>query len=135
MKTLIHEEVAKRAQQIWQEYGRPSGRDEEIWFEAERRLSAGTPDATSASGEADSENSRTVTESKGAAAMAHRELSAGGSEAPNETAAAPAMPAKEAVEAAQQKKTARSPKVAVKSAPKVSPAPPGKPLWNRPHST
>lgn len=67
--------------------------------------------------------------------MAHREPSDQSSPPSGQNESAPAMPAKEAVQAAQQKKSARAPKVAVKSAPKVSPAPPGKPLWNRPHSS
>jgi hypothetical protein len=135
MKTLTHEEVARCARQIWHEYGQPSGRDEEIWFEAERRLNAGTADSGATSAESDQENSRTVTESKGAVGMAHREQTDKESPASTENVAPPPMPAKEAVQATQQKKSARAPKVAVKSAPKVSPAPPGKPLWNRPHST
>ena len=33
-----HEEVSRRAEDLWREYGSPEGRDEEIWLEAERRL-------------------------------------------------------------------------------------------------
>jgi hypothetical protein len=33
-----HEEIAGRARQLWSDYGQPSGRDEEIWLEAERQL-------------------------------------------------------------------------------------------------
>lgn len=33
-----HEEIAGRAQELWEKYGRPSGRDQEIWLEAERSL-------------------------------------------------------------------------------------------------
>ena len=135
MKTLTHEEVARCARQIWHEYGQPSGRDTEIWFEAERRLNAGTADAGSAPSESDQENSRTVSESKGAVGLAHREPSDQATPPSAENVSAPPMPAKEEIQASQQKKSARAPKVAVKSAPKVSPAPPGKPLWNRPHST
>jgi hypothetical protein len=135
MKTLTHEEVARCAQQIWHEYGQPSGRDEEIWFEAERRLNAGTADTTAGATNSDQENSRSVSESKGAAAMAHREQADQASTPAAASVSAPPMPAQEAVQASQLKKSARAPKVAVKPAPKVSPAPPGKPLWNRPHST
>lgn len=35
-----HEEIAGRARQLWSDYGQPSGRDEEIWLEAERQLRA-----------------------------------------------------------------------------------------------
>jgi hypothetical protein len=40
MNSPTHEAVTQRAQQIWQNYGRPSGRDTEIWLEAERQLTA-----------------------------------------------------------------------------------------------
>ncbi len=33
-----HEEISQRAEQIWEQYGRPTDRDEEIWFEAEKQL-------------------------------------------------------------------------------------------------
>jgi Protein of unknown function (DUF2934) len=32
------EKIRKRARKIWDENGRPSGRDEEFWFQAEREL-------------------------------------------------------------------------------------------------
>jgi hypothetical protein len=37
-----HDEIARRAQDLWEKYGRPSGRDQEIWFEAERSLQLAT---------------------------------------------------------------------------------------------
>lgn len=33
-----HDEVARRARALWEKYGKPVGRDEEIWLEAEREL-------------------------------------------------------------------------------------------------
>lgn len=33
-----HQEIADRARTLWNKYGCPSGRDEEIWLEAERQL-------------------------------------------------------------------------------------------------
>ena len=30
--------IRRRAREIWEENGRPSGRDEEFWFQAEREL-------------------------------------------------------------------------------------------------
>lgn len=39
-----HEEISRRAQELWERYGRPTGRDEEIWLEAERALQT-TPEA------------------------------------------------------------------------------------------
>lgn len=43
-----HEEISHRAQELWENYGRPSGRDEEIWLEAERALQMTPPDAAQA---------------------------------------------------------------------------------------
>lgn len=39
--TPHHEEISKRARELWEKYERPSGRDEEIWLEAERQLLGG----------------------------------------------------------------------------------------------
>ena len=33
-----HDEIAQCARELWTESGEPEGRDEAIWFEAERRL-------------------------------------------------------------------------------------------------
>lgn len=33
-----HNEIAQCARELWTESGQPSGRDQAIWFEAERRL-------------------------------------------------------------------------------------------------
>jgi hypothetical protein len=44
--SLSHDQITERARKIWEDYGRPEGRDEEIWLEAERQLSppaASTP--------------------------------------------------------------------------------------------
>jgi hypothetical protein len=38
--SLSHDQITERARKIWEDYGRPGGRDEEIWLEAERQLSA-----------------------------------------------------------------------------------------------
>ena len=37
---LSHDNISRKAKELWESYGRPEGRDEEIWFEAERSLSA-----------------------------------------------------------------------------------------------
>ena len=44
MKTnsLTHGEIAERARQIWESEGNPTGRDTEIWLNAEQQLSANT---------------------------------------------------------------------------------------------
>ncbi|HWL16577.1 MAG TPA: DUF2934 domain-containing protein [Opitutus sp.] len=39
-RTPSHEEITKKARELWESYGQPHGRDEEIWLEAERLLQA-----------------------------------------------------------------------------------------------
>jgi hypothetical protein len=40
MHTPTHEEISRHAETLWQDKGRPSGCDEQIWLEAERELTA-----------------------------------------------------------------------------------------------
>src|SRR5687768_17156384 len=40
-----HDEISQRAQQLWETLGRPVGRDEEIWLQAEQELQTPTPAA------------------------------------------------------------------------------------------
>jgi hypothetical protein len=37
-RAFSHEEIAARARAIWEREGRPEGRDEPIWYQAEREL-------------------------------------------------------------------------------------------------
>lgn len=37
-RETTHEEIARRARGLWEQYGQPCGRDEQIWLEAERQL-------------------------------------------------------------------------------------------------
>ncbi len=128
-----HEKVTQRAQKIWQAQGSPVGRDLEIWLEAERQLSAGSADVSSSSEAA--ENSRTVSESKGATALADRVKAETVSEAAVEHLISPPIPQEEALKAALQNKAARAPQVPHKTAPKAMPPVSGKPLWDKPHSS
>ena len=43
-----HDEIVRRAEELWRQYGCPQGRDEEIWFEAERQLRGLDPASPSA---------------------------------------------------------------------------------------
>jgi Protein of unknown function (DUF2934) len=38
MEKPSEDQIRKRAQEIWEQAGRPEGRDEEIWLQAEREL-------------------------------------------------------------------------------------------------
>lgn len=33
-----HDQIAQRARELWEAYGHPVGRDEQIWLQAEREL-------------------------------------------------------------------------------------------------
>lgn len=39
----LHDEIANHARTLWEHYGRPVGRDLEIWLEAERQLLGADP--------------------------------------------------------------------------------------------
>jgi hypothetical protein len=39
-RQFLHEEISRRAEQIWEQRNRPSGSDEAIWLEAESQLQA-----------------------------------------------------------------------------------------------
>lgn len=59
---ITHEQISRRAQELWEKYGRPSGRDEEIWLEAERSLQGpaaptAAPEVSSSTGGPSSESS------------------------------------------------------------------------------
>lgn len=92
MNPPTHAEISERAASIWQERGRPSGQDDEIWLEAEKQLSAPLPEG----------QSEHALEEK--------------AELQRKDAMAPRLPHK-------------------RSAPKKKPAPSGKPLWSKPHSS
>lgn len=34
----VHDEIAREARCLWERYGKPAGRDEMIWLEAERQV-------------------------------------------------------------------------------------------------
>jgi hypothetical protein len=107
MKTLTHEAVALRAQQIWQDSGCIEGRDLDNWIEAERRLISDEP-----------------------AAELSAALHQGSEHIPGES---PGDHARDEV-AAEQKHEARAAKVPHKYAPHAKPPESGKPLWSQPHS-
>ena len=125
-----HEEVTRRAEEIWSARGRPSGQDEEIWHEAERQLKAASvknaPSEAQGRGNGNSQASEATT---GAGVRPSE------SSRPAEAASPPPSPAETSAKASQQKKTARAPKLPGKTAPKSPPAETGKPLWDKPHSS
>ena len=41
--TITHEEISRRARTIWEQEGRPEGRDKEHWLQAEAELRLESP--------------------------------------------------------------------------------------------
>jgi hypothetical protein len=106
MTTHSHAFVAHCAYQIWEDSGRPFGRAEANWYEAERAIESGFSSAGKMAVE------KPVTprgESHSAHAMAES--------------------------AAQQRKQARAPITAHTVSHKAKPPETGKPLWSQPHSS
>lgn len=106
MSKPTHDEIARKAYQLWQDRGSLHGTDTEIWLEAEQALAA----------EADQSSARASTPTT--------------IKAP----AAATQPDKETITAERQKVAARAPQVPHHTAPVAKPAPPGKPIWDKPHS-
>ena len=131
--THTHEKVSQRAQLIWQNYGRPVGRDIEIWHEAERQIGGSAP-APKTDG-ASPEISLPMPKAQGSFASVEQMTSDMAAESVVEFHLSPALPDREAIQAALQKNEARAPKVPHKTAPKRAPTESGKPLWNKPHSS
>ena len=114
-----HEDVARRAYEYWQQQGSPDGRDQEIWFEAERQLATEATALKSSLPEWHSDHPQ-------------REEAAASAAAPSAHDAV--HPMAQSKVAQQQKKEARQPQLPAKTAPKAMPPESGKPLWDRPHS-
>ena len=106
MHAPSHEDIALCAEKLWQDYGQPAGRDDDIWLEAERRLIAAA--SQSASMTTSHKSGHTLGESHSEHALAEQ--------------------------AALQRKEAFAPQHAAKSAPHAKPAETGKPIWDKPHS-
>jgi hypothetical protein len=113
MTTPTHDEITQEAQQLWQNYGCPAGRDTEIWLNAERKLN-GDPAADTFVARASAEAA---------------------SESEVENLLSPAQSEQMSIQAAMQKEDARAPQVPHHTGPKTKPAATGKPLWTRPHSS
>jgi hypothetical protein len=119
MNTPTHDEIALQAEQLWRKRGCPGGRDEEIWFEAERQLSKDSP--PEAGRKADSFTNRAKAETAAESVVEYQ--------------ISPAVSEQEAINAALQKQAARAPQVPHHLGPKAKPPESGKPLWDKPHSS
>lgn len=114
-----HEEIARRAHEIWTSRGSPTGYDIGHWLEAERELNVAAFESQQ------SENQPAATTAAPHVAE-HSPTTGASAPSPDELAA----------KAAQQKQAARSPQLQHgHNAPKSAPAESGKPLWDKPHSS
>ena len=121
------EEVARRAYEIWQTEGSPTGRDADHWFEAERQLSV----STAARNRPSDSNGRDNGNSQGGGSAADprpAELTSGHDHGrvltPDELTA----------KATQQKIEARDPHLSREKGHPAAAPQSGKPLWDKPHS-
>jgi hypothetical protein len=96
-----HDQIARRAQKIWLDYGCPHGRDDEVWLEAERQLGAGAAKTSPDSAHAVPPTARG---SESPAALADRFRAETAAESVVEYLISPAIPEAEAVKAALQNK-------------------------------
>lgn len=117
MNQPTHDEIATAAHSLWKDRGCPEGIDNEIWLEAEQQLRGRRPPAP---------------ESR--ADFARRTQVEAAAQSRDEFHLSPAASEQQAIRAALQKKDARAPQSPQHTGPKGKPAPPGKPLYDRPHS-
>lgn len=119
-----HDEIAQRAQSLWDMRGQPHGHDLAIWLEAERQLSIDLAGPQSGG----------LAEPASSPGPMGRLLSSPTTEhVPVSFTPDPDMIA---AQAALEKKSARAPRLPThKNAPHTAPAESGKPLWNQPHSS
>ncbi|HTJ77646.1 MAG TPA: DUF2934 domain-containing protein [Rariglobus sp.] len=109
MNHPTHEEVAHYAHKIWQDEGYPSGRDTEIWLEAEHLLATELKEHHRGHPAAADSSHPSLGESHSAHALAES--------------------------ASERRKESSAPIVPHKLAPKTRPPETGKPLWSKPHGS
>jgi hypothetical protein len=88
MNKPTHDEIARQAQEFWQDRGCPVGCDQATWLEAEQALTNGLP----------------------ATLFTERAVAETAAESLVEFNISPALPEQEAIQIALQKQTARAPK-------------------------
>ena len=116
MNKPSHDEIAVRAYQLWESRGGIHGIDTDTWLEAELELTARAQAATP--------EAARLTESVKAQASTPTTIKA---------PLSPAIPDREHALAEAQKAEARAPQIPNHAGPKAKPAPPGKPIWDKPH--
>lgn len=130
MSQPTHDEIAVRAHQIWELRGSIHGIDTQTWLEAERELHAQAQAAAPKAAAAEHHNQHNHKEKAAAAEQPKAEAS---TPTTIKAPATPTIPTKELAVAEVQKAEARAPQVPHHTGPTAKPAPPGKPIWDRPH--
>ena len=140
MSHPTHDEIAIRAYQIWEVRGGIHGIDQQTWLEAERELQARAQAAAPKQVAIEHHRSEHHKDKDKAEHQAEPQKT----ESPKAEASTPTtikapaaatVPTRELATAAVQKAEARAPQVPHHTGPTAKPAPPGKPVWDRPHST
>lgn len=111
-----HDEISLRAHTLWKDHGSHHGNDQELWFEAERQLTAGAAAA--------------VDENHGHAAPVHANPKAS-----SQVVHAPTQPDRKDIQADQRKQVARAAQVPRHTGPVTQPATTGKPIYPLAHSS
>jgi hypothetical protein len=117
MNKPSHDEIAVRAYQLWESRGGIPGIETETWLEAEIELTARAEPPT--------RKAPSLSEDVKAEASTPTTI---------KVPLSPAIPDRELALAEAQKAEARAPQVPNHTVPKAKPAPPGKPIWDKPHS-
>ncbi len=126
-----YDEITRRAKEIWNGQGCPTYRDAAIWLDAERQLTAVSPEQPSHPSV--ETRSTPVEHVRDSSTMI--ETKSGAEHFPKITAPAPESDAIKAI-AAFQRKAANNPRRPThKNAPKSAPTESGKPVWDKPHSS
>jgi len=127
-----HDEISRRAYQLWHEYGSPAGRDADIWLNAERQLKAKAANADPVPA-AEPPTAPKVASAGGR--FAERVMAETAAESVVEHHISPAIPDQDAIQAALQKQAARAPQVPHHTGLHALAPVSGKPLYDRPHSS
>ena len=111
MNHPTHEAISTRGYFLWEQRGRPANAESEIWLAAEAQL-------RDEYAKADSAKRKAVPT---AVVPSH--------------AIAPTTEERQAIVDEVQKHTAWAPQTPHHTGPKATPAPPGKPIWSKPHGS
>ena len=111
-----HDEIALRAHHLWKDHGAHHGNDQELWFEAERELTAAAANA------ADANHGHAAPVHANSEPVAHGEHRA-------------TEPTASQVQASRKKQNARTPQVPHHTGPAITPTAAGRPIFPKQHTS